>query len=61
MTFDDPQIHTVKDFLTDERSALIEHLEVLGKDKTENTSEIVRLLHVVDYLTDRIAGKYEAI
>ena len=60
MEFDDPQIHTVKDFLTDEREALVAHLEVLGTDQTENTSEIVRLLHVVDYLTDRIAGKYVA-
>ena len=60
MEFDDPQIHTVKDFLTDEREALVAHLEVLSKDQTENTSEIVRLLHVVDYLTDRIAGKYVA-
>ena len=44
----------IKDFLTYERSALIEHLKVLGKD--ENTPEIVRLLHVIDYLSDRQAG-----
>ena len=58
MTWDDPQIHTVKEFLTDERDALIEHLEELGQSKEENSTEIIKILHVIEYLKDRLAGKY---
>ncbi len=58
MTWDDPQIHTVKEFLTDERDALIEHLEELGQSKEENSLEIVKILHVIEYLKERLEGKY---
>lgn len=58
MTWDDPQIHTVKEFLTDERDALIEHLEELGQSKEENSTEIIKILHVIEYLKDRLDGKY---
>jgi len=58
MAWDDPQIHTVKEFLTDERDALIEHLEELGQSKEENSTEIIKILHVIEYLKDRLAGKY---
>jgi hypothetical protein len=58
MSWDDPQIHTVKEFLTDERDALIEHLEELGQSKEENSTEIIKILHVIEYLKDRLAGKY---
>lgn len=58
MSWDDPQIHTVKEFLTDERDALIEHLEELGQSKEENSTEIIKILHVIEYLKDRLDGKY---
>ena len=58
MSWDDPQIHTVKEFLTDERDALIEHLEELGQSKEENSLEIVKILHVIEYLKERLEGKY---
>lgn len=58
MAWDDPQIHTVKEFLTDERDALIEHLEELGQSKEENSTEIIKILHVIEYLKDRLDGKY---
>ena len=58
MIWDDPQIHTVKEFLTDERDALIEHLEELGQSKEENSLEIVKILHVIEYLKERLEGKY---
>ena len=58
MAWDDPQIHTVKEFLTDERDALIEHLEELGQSKEENSLEIVKILHVIEYLKERLEGKY---
>ena len=32
MAWDDPQIHTVKEILTDERDALIEHLDKLNHE-----------------------------
>ena len=58
MSWDDPQIHTVKEFLTDERDALIEHLEGLGQSKEDNSIEILKILHVIEYLKDRLDGKY---
>jgi hypothetical protein len=58
MSWDDPQIHTVKEFLTDERDALIEHLEELGQSKEENSTEIIKILNVIEYLKDRLDGKY---
>ena len=58
MSWDDPQIHTVKEFLTDERDAQIEHLEELGQSKEENSTEIIKILHVIEYLKDRLDGKY---
>ena len=58
MEYDDPQIHTVKEFLTDEREALIKHLEVLGQNKQDNSSEIIKILNVIEYLKDRLARKY---
>ena len=58
MSWDDPQIHTVKEFLTDERDALIEHLEELGQSKEENRTEIIKILNVIEYLKDRLDGKY---
>ena len=58
MSWDDPQIHTVKEFLTDERDALIEHLEEIGQSKEENSTEIIKILHVIEYLKDRLDGKY---
>tara|TARA_E500000331_G_scaffold118390_1_gene115508 strand:+ start:1054 stop:1233 length:180 start_codon:yes stop_codon:yes gene_type:complete len=58
MSWDDPQIHTVKEFLTDERDALIEHLEELGQSKEENSTEIIKILHVIEYLKERLEGKY---
>ena len=58
MSWDDPKIHTVKEFLTDERDALIEHLEELGQSKEENSTEIIKILNVIEYLKDRLDGKY---
>ena len=40
MSWDDPQIHTVKEFLTDERDALIEHLEELGQAKKKTVQKL---------------------
>ena len=58
MSWDDPQKHTVKELHTDERDALIEHLEELGQSKEENSTEIIKILNVIEYLKDRLDGKY---
>ena len=59
MTWDDPQIHTVKEFLTDERDALIEHLDKLNhENEIDNSEEIIKILHVIQYLKERLEGKY---
>tara|TARA_B100001057_G_scaffold87128_1_gene83066 strand:+ start:5140 stop:5319 length:180 start_codon:yes stop_codon:yes gene_type:complete len=59
MEWDDPQIHTIKDFLTDERDALIDLLAQLNKNSDINVAEITKLSHVIDYLNERLAGKYQ--
>tara|TARA_X000000368_G_scaffold408519_1_gene389266 strand:+ start:646 stop:831 length:186 start_codon:yes stop_codon:yes gene_type:complete len=59
MAWDDPQIHTVKEFLTDERDALIEHLDKLNhENEIDNSEEIIKILHVIQYLKERLEGKY---
>lgn len=59
MPWDDPQIHTVKEFLTDERDALIEHLDKLNhENEIDNSEEIIKILHVIQYLKERLEGKY---
>ena len=59
MAWDDPQIHTVKEFLTDERDALIEHLDKLNQEnEIDNSEEIIKILHVIQYLKERLEGKY---
>ena len=59
MTWDDPQIHTIKEFLTDERDAIIDLLTELNKKAEIDVAEIAKLSHVIDYLNERLAGKYQ--
>lgn len=59
MTWDDPQIHTIKEFLTDERDAIINLLTELNKKAEIDVAEITKLSHVIDYLNERLAGKYQ--
>tara|TARA_B100001564_G_C20324965_1_gene527481 strand:- start:490 stop:669 length:180 start_codon:yes stop_codon:yes gene_type:complete len=59
MTWDDPQIHTIKEFLTDERDAIIDLLTELNKKAEIDVAEITKLSHVIDYLNERLAGKYQ--
>ena len=59
MTWDDPQIHTIKEFLTDERDAIIDLLTELNKNAEIDVAEITKLSHVIDYLNERLAGKYQ--
>ena len=59
MEWDDPQIHTVKEFLTDERDAIIDLLTELNKNAEIDVAEITKLSHVIDYLNERLAGKYQ--
>ena len=53
MTWDDPQIHTIKEFLTDERDAIIDLLTELNKKAEIDVAEITKLSHVIDYLNER--------
>ena len=59
MEWDDPQIHTIKEFLTDERDAIIHLLAQLNKNAEIDVAEITKLSHVIDYLNERLAGKYQ--
>jgi|TARA_B100001287_G_C22614306_1_gene496739 hypothetical protein len=60
MEWDDPQIHTVEEFLTDERDALIDLLAQLNKNPDiDNAEQVTKILHVIDYLNERLAGKYQ--
>ena len=59
MEWDDPQIHTIKEFLTDERDAIIDLLAQLNKNAEIELAEITKLSHVIDYLNERLAGKYQ--
>ena len=59
MIWDDPQIHTIKEFLTDERDAIIDLLTELNKNAEIDVAEITKLSHVIDYLNERLAGKYQ--
>ena len=60
MEWDDPQIHTVEEVLTDERDALIDLLAQLNKNPDiDNAEQVTKILHVIDYLNERLAGKYQ--
>ena len=51
MTWDDPQIHTIKEFLTDERDAIIDLLTELNKkaeiELDRSARQLLRRLHVM--------------
>jgi len=56
--FDDPQIWTVEELLESERKGVAEMIEDLGKEDNPDARQIRKLLHVIEYLDDRLAGKY---
>ena len=49
----------LKEFLTDERDAIIDLLTELNKKAEIDVAEITKLSHVIDYLNERLAGKYQ--
>ncbi len=56
--YDDPQIWTVEELLQSERAGLAELIEDLGKEEHPDVSEIKKLVTVVEYIDDRLKGKY---
>lgn len=56
--YDDPQIWTVEELLESERKGIAELIEDLGKEEDPNVAEIQKLVTVVEYLDDRLQGKY---
>ena len=56
--YDDPQIWTVEELLQSERQGLAELIEDLGKEENPDVSEIKKLVTVVEYIDDRLKGKY---
>ena len=56
--YDDPQIWTVEELLQSERTGLAELIEDLGKEDHPDVSEIQKLVTVVEYIDDRLQGKY---
>jgi hypothetical protein len=58
LEFDDPQIWTVEELLQSERAGIVEMIEDIGKEDNPDPNKIRKLLHVIEYLDDRLAGKF---
>ena len=58
LEFDDPQIWTVEELLQPERAGIVEMIEDIGIEDNPAPNKIRKLLHVIEYLDDRLAGKF---
>jgi|TARA_B110000971_G_C19585367_1_gene309261 hypothetical protein len=56
--YDDPQIWTVAEFLKSEKDGVEDLIEEMGQKEDATTTEIAKLIHVREFLIDRLNGKY---